>query len=1627
MVNQAGEIDRLNRLARQSFGPQVRVANPRLFSDFITQAAAAFEEERASLGQVTGAGPPITPGMEVPQRIDPQTAGLPRLSYQPLPAGPPPTPVARPEPIPQDMGLLATPSPMDLERRRLITQKYLESGLTPPTWASTEELEDFYALRTAPTPPPVEGQVGIPSVEEQQGKPFTYRGGRLLDFLQRAGADNFAAVAAATGMGPSEFLQAVEEERALGPRLGEIDPQTPEARALQRTSSYFPQVPIIPDVPKIRDPSGRWHAPTVEALWTLGLGELGPELLNPFNITPLGATKAAVRGAGAVRAATGAAGGAAGRQAQRAGTAVRGSVERLRAEISPGAVTLPDRPLLPTPRQPSRTGRVVNLDSLAEGEVDTVLTTPGTRVSYETWSGRRITRVVGDDLSLQKEPWRGSQPGLTNIKRMARGENIARGRAALIDRLRLEGNLGTPGIAGETDYGEAFIRALPDELLEDVGLSIRSEPTAGDLAFSRGEASGPRGLLGTYDPALGLATLYRKVIANSRIYADEVLIHELSHSLQRYVPPEDLALLRRQYQREVAAAASRRVSRGATVGVKPELGHRLSSFEEWFAEAITSRGMRDVAERTVPQGGVFTRTARRIREIAVGFYNWLRTIGRGDHAERVYRNLVLGRERQQLSPAISERLGFAAGPEPGAGAKVIFSNPEKAITGPSVGARGVVGEQGVENRIFHGTTVDFDPSDIRVLPESSYDGIWLSNSESVADRMASFGPSTSVRRALGAQGQELGQRRTLEYGLRNDTKVYIHESWDGRTGLDDIIRQSGDSDVIAIRKVSDVGGSSEAVYYFVKNPEVLVPTTQPLTPTTPATGTAGAAARGAADVAPTTPTQPPTGPAAAREAVGGIPERPRVATAFFPEAAAPEQLPPRVRGVQQAARKETVNANRNNLPPRTPPDVGAQQLGDAAEDAIANGHAVAEFLTSLVRTIPRTSRGIREAAVKAARSRGIAIGHRRGKAAEAAGETPTAVAQAVRSGQAGQRVTGGQFEALFEPVPGAPTKGDITELRPREVAEITGLTAQDFHDLGRAIDARFPAVGRQSFANGDAKVGLQRLLTGDVPTLGQSALLRRVFGPEFVRAMRSRRPVSETIGQAVWELVGLLPRQLRSGFEMSAVLRQGAIYVVNPRSSRHKAARRAFAEAYNSLFFGLKGGVEAGERAAGQVVDEILDPNLNPWAKYLYDPTDLDPTGANALFLHDVRPGGALNFTQREETMLTNIIRDIPETTNAARAWLRSRGVAGRVVEPVFATAAIPVRLFARTMRAFEAAYATFLNRLRNDVAVNTLNDWQGAIDDAVRTGRQSELPYHLRPENLEAEFKSLKDVVNTATGRGGATLPQFVQSGIPWLNAIWWAPRFVLSRIETPYLAARGAADVVLNRFGIDQAGAAARKDLAKDFTLWTATTFGILATLEKTGVVDVELDCRSSDFGKGKVVGTNTRFDFWAGLQPMVRYGCQLMSGERKQLSTGEVTKIAGVRYGGLESPPQVRTVLDFMRSKAAPGLVTLTANELAGGTFSQEPLGKMVPLVGENIGPEVPVRVREALEQVVSLFWLDVIESIEAEGAGMSAMYGVPSFHGIGQQTFEAGGGTSLRQRLIGVDALGGPERAPAAGER
>jgi hypothetical protein len=272
----------------------------------------------------------------------------------------------------------------------------------------------------------------------------------------------------------------------------------------------------------------------------------------------------------------------------------------------------------------------------------------------------------------------------------------------------------------------------------------------------------------------------------------------------------------------------------------------------------------DVKITSGDREGEVVRMPYTIIEIQENFFDYKGKIPKGaKQGSKEYNEVVLARDKmrdkygkhdigvwdegaQRYNPAPSSFDDLAGGGAAARGAgdvqgipespTVNFANPEQVSPIPST--RGVIGEKGIENRIYHGTVFDFDPADIAIQAGGSYDGIWMSNSLKVADNAGGIGAGTNVTKALEARGVKAGKRRVLEYGLKDGAKVHIESYWSG-SGFNDILDRAGDADVIAIRSVKDsIQGAEDAVYYYVRNPDVLI-----ATPTTPATGTA-AAARG---------------------------------------------------------------------------------------------------------------------------------------------------------------------------------------------------------------------------------------------------------------------------------------------------------------------------------------------------------------------------------------------------------------------------------------------------------------------------------------------------------------------------------------------------------------------------------------------------------------------------------------------------------------------------------------------------------------------------------------------------------------------------------------------------------------
>ena len=73
------------------------------------------------------------------------------------------------------------------------------------------------------------------------------------------------------------------------------------------------------------------------------------------------------------------------------------------------------------------------------------------------------------------------------------------------------------------------------------------------------------------------------------------------------------------------------------------------------------------------------------------------------------------------------------------------------------------------------------------------------------------------------------------------------------------------------------------------------------------------------------------------------------------------------------------------------------------------------------------------------------------------------------------------------------------------------------------------------------------------------------------------------------------------------------------------------------------------------------------------------------------------------------------------------------------------------------------------------------------------------------------------------------------------------------------------------------------------------------------------------------------------------------------------------------------------------------MRGQTFLADALNEPAPLFGQDTGPSMTVREREAIHQVLPLFGIDVIEAIEEAGLAMGALFGFGAGAGIGVQTF------------------------------
>ena len=506
---------------------------------------------------------------------------------------------------------------------------------------------------------------------------------------------------------------------------------------------------------------------------------------------------------------------------------------------------------------------------------------------------------------------------------------------------------------------------------------------------------------------------------------------------------------------------------------------------------------------------------------------------------------------------------------------------------------------------------------------------------------------------------------------------------------------------------------------------------------------------------------------------------------------------------------------------------------------------------------------------------------------------------------------------------------------------------------------------------------LNKLLSGEVPNPSELALLEGTFGSRLVDRLRAQRSLGERGTEMAIDILGI-PKTLRSTLDVSGFLRQGG--VLAPRR------RKEFLEAGKQSFRAMFSEEAALDIDAGMRADPVLDLLTDVNRKVKLSITDISKKGIRGL-------------DAREEQFASKMLNRM-----------------GKLSIPI---------------RASERHYVTFLNNFRYRIAKNTLINWQKAGIEVT-----------------DEMIDGMNGWINASTGR-----TELVPKKITWkdreihlagpLNVVFWSPQLVISRFET-----LGKYATAMGKLGLDRTGAihldpAARlisQEIAKDMTAFVATgitlvSMAALAAKAAPGVFEdmsVERDPRSSDFGKMRIGAT--RIDPWAGFQPVARYIAQGMTGQRKTISTGEISPTD--RKAGKDAGRVTRAIVGaddtigrFLRSKLAPGISTMIAAEVASKTFTGDKLNDEQPLFAAGAStflPDVTVDVRTAqlIEQFVPLILMDFDEAIAEQGLAGGFLAAAPALVGIGSQTFgrrrgQAPAGFSFAHQMA-VEPQPRPER-------
>ena len=286
------------------------------------------------------------------------------------------------------------------------------------------------------------------------------------------------------------------------------------------------------------------------------------------------------------------------------------------------------------------------------------------------------------------------------------------------------------------------------------------------------------------------------------------------------------------------------------------------------------------------------------------------------------------------------------------------------------------------------------------------------------------------------------------------------------------------------------------------------------------------------------------------------------------------------------------------------------------------------------------------------------------------------------------------------------------------------------------------------------------------------------------------------------------------------------------------------------------------------------------------------------------------------------------------------------------------VPVYGRGIEASDRAYSGGLTKLRYNIAKKWI-DSLGGPDEALK--------------NLsEKELRDIGEVINTSTGSGGKK-GGFTEKHMQTLATTLFAPRLWASRLNA------------INPAYYARLSPIARRRAIENIASFMAAASVVVGLANAAGA-EVEMDPRSSDFMKPKV--GNTRFDVFGGLQQNVVFFSRLITGEKKNSSTGEIQTMGE----GFGQPTRLDLAQDMLQNKLNP-LLGYAARMLQSSEGDTGNPNDRKDRFGEDLNVA-----KETAKLVTPLGVGGLTDAYADTGdIGKSVAMNVPNFFGIGTQTY------------------------------